>query len=505
MRPRTAIVGLGLVAALGFASTAPTWGEEATPVPTPTASESTGGDTDSSSNEWVRFIDSTYSEILSEGVGEVALNDGEIVPYSNFLARMVPIVEEIVTAHQDNFAGSSIELGPKEVIRVLFLDPDGPGMDEFNQLIREYGDEWVEFVPASVSYKHAHEVGRDLGVGQYGILPSLVDFDMEAGRLIVQFAAHAYQKDTSQPDSVRLIGDPLVYPNGAKVDLPGKPALREGVIDLSQIAKAVDIPFDVVIEEPDMPVAAAATPRDASSAPFAMGASIHNYAGTRVCSMGIPITISGNKTVATAAHCTPKSPPTSNWNKWVTPAATGNLVGTLHYSIWHSQSHGFNSLGGDWQLLKGASRYALDMYNGGPTGSTSSTLTGIDWTIPSLNTYLCTSGQTTGFICSYRVISSPATMQMCANDACTAIFTVGYQTLTRRNVNAAGLGDCWGFDGGDSGGPAVREDPARPGQFWGQALVSAVGGDTRTSERGCDYWIAQLRAIKVYAPGAQPG
>lgn len=208
--------------------------------------------------------------------------------------------------------------------------------------------------------------------------------------------------------------------------------------------------------------------------PYTMGAKIQRSTGPgtyAICSLGIPIILSGTHMALTAGHC--------GSGTWASPA--GGTVGTTYHNTWAS---GTASNYGDWQLVSGAD-YRKRVW---ATSTSYYTLQGARYTVMSVGDQLCSSGQTTGTICSYYVAVTDQT------DYIDGVL-VGHMTiLTHQTVH--GQYDNQGWRSGDSGGTIYYTSSS------GDIVTGIVTGSGNSYTT---YYYTQLNGVTAKYSGAAFG
>jgi streptogrisin C len=139
-------------------------------------------------------------------------------------------------------------------------------------------------------------------------------------------------------------------------------------------------------------------------------------------------------------------------------------------SLYSTTYMGTQSLYGDFLLLEN-STYDPYVYSAGPTSNTALPVVDAAYAAPSAGVGLCSSGNTTGQICRYKIDVS---------DTCTNVSGVSscHEIKMNSDQNLDGVKDCLGFAPGDSGGAVYN---AAPGGIRGVGIISGESA-------GCPKW-----------------
>ncbi|CAM2965455.1 hypothetical protein ACSL103130_08770 [Actinomyces slackii] len=233
--------------------------------------------------------------------------------------------------------------------------------------------------------------------------------------------------------------------------------------------KSVSVPVRVFYEAAQEPAGTRAN----DSAPYFAGAQILRKIGEdelKSCSLGVPIELGGRYYSLTAGHCG-----TGRWEN------SSELVGNTYTTTWPTNSYRY----GDWQLLRGSS-YAMEVYDGDVSSSSSASIIDGFFGMRAAGRELCMSGAATGQTCRYvvRWVNGFRLLE--------GGIWVGQLTVVSHDGDRDGTSDCNGFDEGDSGGISHFTH----GQG-GQIAYGVVTG-FNDSEGRCLYTVTQLSGLRAW-------
>jgi hypothetical protein len=283
----------------------------------------------------------------------------------------------------------------------------------------------------------------------------------------------------AEPIAKHVVGyGPDIYTGGLRIfldvsDHDTLESLRAATEDAAFKAAHKPVPIRVAYEDP---LEEADATRANDSSPWKMGAELtytNSAGGTSRCSAGIPITVSGQKTLMTAGHCV---------GSWF--FNNGNTVGGQFTTAYPGNA----GIYGDWKLIRD-STYSLRVFNGPLSSSTTLSITGANWGVRSNGSGVCTSGRTTAQVCRYFVVGTNMTV--------TSDGVVSGHLTTMRHDSSGGSGsDLQGFQGGDSGGPCYYA--VSPGVY-----VAGIVKSRNTST--LRYRCTQLTGLRQWNSGATLG
>ncbi|WP_143233363.1 hypothetical protein [Actinomyces ruminis] len=395
--------------------------------------------------------------VVADGVsgpGDVGINIvddfGQRLWYgseSSTVAALADIAEEFAESHPDTVLGVALT-SDRQVVEVFVTSLDIGGLDELLAVDATHIRAVVnENSPEQIRAAEEQVLSRDWdALNIESVAPDPIGDGIEVTVLEEDHAAESRQ-------------------SGNQTDFAD---VEESVLDsLGDLGVQVRV-------TPGEPEVEAKTRNNDSSYFYAGGAIVHDN-GSR-CSLGAPIEIGGKYYVLTAGHCGK-----GTWRN----GGNGNFVGSLYTTTWTGTANKY----GDWQLLRG-SHYALRVFNGSLSSSSSLPISGGDFGRRAVGRELCASGSTSGATCRYVVRSTNATRKVGG-------VTVGHLTSAIHDVNRDGVADCSGFRPGDSGGLSYYGD--------GKGGATAYGIVTAYTTGSCSYSFTQLSGVRAWNGKANVG
>lgn len=319
-------------------------------------------------------LDSRRTDQQSAPAWEIALQD----------------ISAAIAPHLDsNFAAMEVT-ADQYVLMIYTKDLQGDGVEELRSIFKEYGEEYFELVEVPFSEGELLKAQARVTAGDVGALggvtPAATGFDYRNGRMRLQFDVRDVTRVTStQIQQVGGSGDS---------------------VDLVQVAREIGVPVTFSIES--VPDATLADGRLDDDAPFTSGGAIvstwsdgyggapHGKVDTARCSTALCVKHQGRWAMVTAGHC-------GNMSNYADSGryrtGHGLSVGSTMTTTYPTNAHIY----GDWQLIRGGS-YELSAFTGALSSGTQMNIRGWNYVDRPINSYLCSTGSTTGFKCRYKVL-----------------------------------------------------------------------------------------------------
>lgn len=408
-----------------------------------------------------QIVDSTDTDLLvaEDGATPMPLNEREWDGDQDPVLRDLSVeIAGITEDFSENLAGSSFS-SDDSFLEVYVKDVDGPGIAEIQSAAKSFGMEnQVVLLAVDHSLQELEIAAETVDTESDGLLSAGIDF-ISNGLTVQEMNEEAavtlgIQSELDSTETVNL--DQVI---------PVEKQLRDG---------QESIPVEV---EEFSPVQDDVGRYDDSSYYYS-GARIRGVNG-ETCSLGIPIVVNGQYKVLTAGHCL--SPKFTN-------GITSTIVGNIYTTAYPHNAEKY----GDWKLLQG-SHYATRIWNAGANdwSNKSVAITRAIWGEKlSSGTQLCTSGQTTGQKCRFRLKEQYAPVSVSTGNVRT-----GYHSMMRHQ-NTVNVNDSNGFQSGDSGGPVYFSN-----SVGGVTVVGIVKGHTSDSK----YYYTRLDGVRKWNGSAYVG
>lgn len=374
---------------------------------------------------------------------------------------MASVLMDVVNLYPNNLAGTAFS-SDDQFVEVYAKDAEGPGVDVIAQLVEEQGLAGkVVIVPTAYSMD-------DLNAAEAAISQEWGD-ELSIG---IDFVSNAL----------------IVSPNSSQVE-EEFPFMEKSALPLEEIVSMEDVRKDgdislgeevgelPVVVEPYAPIENSGRNNDTS--PFIMGGRIVGKEKNETCSLGIPISYANKFMVLTAGHCSSSNFYTKKYD-FSNTKNNGAFVGTQYTTSYPGKASSY----GDWKLLSGKN-YWLSIWDtaAGSTKYSALAISAANWTSMTVGSQLCTSGQTTGQVCRYRVTVSKTSRKDAAG------VNVGMLTeMSHQGVS--GVNDKNGTRDGDSGGPVYYRNSA--GKIVVVGIVKGASGDS------LKYWFVRLEGLKKW-------